>query len=447
MLLILALEAAYLNGPPVPGEEMTFGRIRIDGRDLTPNATYTIVHPYGTLSLPADGFGAIRFTEDIGCAPELGATCNFDVALASNIGPFLVWDPAVLPAPPAGFIGDVNIPHPVVGSPTGNNLFRVTGPEGIIETNLFLVQGEQWDNPPIAGNDTFAIPSGATDRPLNVLANDRDPAPDGGAVRVGSIVAPGATNGGTAVVDASTLHINFGSSTPGTSTFQYIATSTGPGTDPQVATATVSVNVHAGNAAPVAVNDAVTVAPNGGIVTVNVLANDSDGNDPGLAPLRELINVSAVTQPVHGTVAIGAMGANVTYTPHAGFVGVDTFTYTVSDGLLTNIGTVTVTADNAPTATGDTFNVKMNSGVNVLNLLANDVDIDGQLITITGVTPPSSGSVTFNQLTGSVTYTPTSNLPITTTFNYTISDGILTSTGTVTINVIPNKLLLPFIGR
>ena len=41
---------------------------------------------------------------------------------------WLRWDPAVAPAPPAGFIGDAAVLHSVIGSPFGTNFFRVQGP-------------------------------------------------------------------------------------------------------------------------------------------------------------------------------------------------------------------------------------------------------------------------------------------------------------------------------
>src|SRR5207245_5045300 len=52
--------------------------------------------------------------------------------------------------PPAGFIGGgfAGAAHPVVGSPTGNNIFRIDGPNvggpgvNFVETNLFNVEGQ-----------------------------------------------------------------------------------------------------------------------------------------------------------------------------------------------------------------------------------------------------------------------------------------------------------------
>src|SRR5262249_58167251 len=62
-------------------------------------------------------------------------------------GPYLKWD-ATAPAPPAGFIGDGVTPHKITGSPTGNNIFRVDGPNvggpgvNTIQTDLFTVIGK-----------------------------------------------------------------------------------------------------------------------------------------------------------------------------------------------------------------------------------------------------------------------------------------------------------------
>ncbi|WP_341734559.1 DUF4347 domain-containing protein, partial [Microcoleus sp. EPA2] len=59
----------------------------------------------------------------------------------------------------------------------------------------------------------------------------------------------------------------------------------------------------------------------------SVLSNDTDANsDPRSASL--------LTGPTNGTIAFNPSG-EFTYTPKAGFVGIDTFTYSVSDGAAT----------------------------------------------------------------------------------------------------------------
>lgn len=78
------------------------------------------------------------------------------------------------------------------------------------------------------------------------------------------------------------------------------------------------------NDAPVAANDAFIVTEDSQANVLAVLTNDSD---PELNPLT----VSAVGVPNQGGVAINAI-THISYTPAADFYGLETFTYTVSDG-------------------------------------------------------------------------------------------------------------------
>ncbi|MBA7612434.1 hypothetical protein ES703_19670 [subsurface metagenome] len=110
------------------------------------------------------------------------------------------------------------------------------------------------------------------------------------------------------------------------------------GVDSVQTTFTVTVND-----APVAVADTVTT-PEDTAVTVLVLANDSDADG-------DTLTIASVTQGNHGVVAIEEGDTTLTYTPNANFWGVDSLTYTVSDGksgLNTATVLVTVTSVNDP---------------------------------------------------------------------------------------------------
>ncbi|SDE67791.1 tandem-95 repeat protein, partial [Ruegeria marina] len=87
-------------------------------------------------------------------------------------------------------------------------------------------------------------------------------------------------------------------------------------------TATVTVTVTPVNDAPVAASDYEFTDQNVP-VTFDVIANDSDVDGDALA-------ISSVGTAFNGTVSYD--GPSVTYTPNADFFGVDSFTYTVSDG-------------------------------------------------------------------------------------------------------------------
>lgn len=143
--LTLAKEAAFTGEDAAVGEQIVFDRIRVRIDDLSPGATYTVTHPFGTMTLVADSDGDIDTTTDIGCG---GSPCDFRMSMNGGNNVFLRWDPAVAPAAPTGYLGDPTVAHAVTGSPTGNNLFKVVGPNvggiGInsVQTTLFTVSGK-----------------------------------------------------------------------------------------------------------------------------------------------------------------------------------------------------------------------------------------------------------------------------------------------------------------
>ncbi|MEM7213278.1 MAG: Ig-like domain-containing protein, partial [Pseudomonadota bacterium] len=132
-------------------------------------------------------------------------------------------------------------------------------------------------------------------------------------------------------------------------------------------------------------------------------------------------------------------GGLITYTPEPGFSGTDTFTYTISDGNGgTDTATVTVVVDpgnQAPVAADDQIETPEDTAITV-DLLANDQDPDGDAITITELGPVENGTLELNA-DGTVTFTPQADFHGEVTFEYTISDGELTSTATATIVVTP----------
>ncbi len=145
--LVMGLEATFGGaGEVAVGEQIVFGRVRLRLEGVTPSVPYTFTYPLGTRTLTADASGKIDLTEDIGCG---ASPCDFRQALNSEVTPtFLKWDPAFTPLAPAGFIGNPNVTHRIIGSPTGNNLFKVEG-TGVgggnvftIQTNLFELAGK-----------------------------------------------------------------------------------------------------------------------------------------------------------------------------------------------------------------------------------------------------------------------------------------------------------------
>ncbi|WP_203676240.1 Ig-like domain-containing protein, partial [Actinoplanes siamensis] len=201
----------------------------------------------------------------------------------------------------------------------------------------------------------------------------------------------------------------------------------GTGADANSANDTASAAL-AVNSPPDAVADAVDT-PFGQPVRIAVNANDSDPDDPMSA-----LVYSVSGQPSHG-VAVAHSDQSITYTPAASWSGTDTFDYRVDDpngGSVT--ATVTVTTGNAPpVANDDMVNTPTNTPVTV-DVLQNDVDPNGDPLTVVGVTPPTDGTVTFTAT--DVTFTPDPVFAGPTTFTYTVSDTSGdTATAVVSVNV------------
>jgi|tagenome__1003787_1003787.scaffolds.fasta_scaffold20975679_2 hypothetical protein len=135
-----AVEAAFLDTP------VTFGRVQVTLKGMQPDSDYTFTYPYGTAVWTTDAngnmLGGFRAAarHEVGCFTGFATPC--DTTLGTEIGPFLMWDPAES-APPAGYIGDGVTSHTVVGA--ANNFIRVTGPGlplGGISTDRFTVEGK-----------------------------------------------------------------------------------------------------------------------------------------------------------------------------------------------------------------------------------------------------------------------------------------------------------------
>ncbi len=148
---------------------------------------------------------------------------------------------------------------------------------------------------------------------------------------------------------------------------------------------------------PIAKDDAPTVAEDSGATIIDVLANDAGPSQ-----------ITAVTQPAHGTVAFTA--TTLTYKPNANFfttTGPDTFTYTLNGGSTATVAVTVTAVDDAPAAANDAPTVAEDSAATIIDVLSNDADIDAGPKQITGVTQPAHGTVAFTATT--LTYKPDAN--------------------------------------
>lgn len=193
---------------------------------------------------------------------------------------------------------------------------------------------------------------------------------------------------------------------------------------------------------PVAANDALSVTePSDIALTQRLLANDSDIDG-------QLISLIGAANP-SGTGSVRLDGENLIYSPGEtldtlgnGETATETFSYTIAAGDLTDTGVVTITlvgSNKAPTATDDRQAATEDSPITI-NALANDADPDGDDLTIVGVNNDGArGDVSISPDGKALSYNPPNDLGSgevrSETFSYRVSDGDLTDTASITINV------------
>ena len=319
---------------------------------------------------------------------------------------------------------------------TSNRSITVVANDGAVNsaTQTVTITVTPVNDAPVAGDDVAVTPEDTAVTTGNVLANDSD---------VDSVLSPASitafdavsVNGGAVVNNGDgtftyTPALNF----TGIDTFTYTV-SDGALSD----VATVTITVTPVNDAPVAGDDVAVTPEDTAVTTGNVLANDSDV-DSVLSP-ASITAFDAVS--VNGGAVVNNGDGTFTYTPALNFTGIDTFTYTVSDGALSDVATVTITVtpvNDAPVAGDDVAVTPEDTAVTTGNVLANDSDVDSVLspASITAFDAVSvNGGAVVNNGDGTFTYTPALNFTGIDTFTYTVSDGALSDVATVTITVTP----------
>jgi VCBS repeat-containing protein len=164
------------------------------------------------------------------------------------------------------------------------------------------------------------VPYAATLSVDDLLINSVDV--DGDTLTVSSTPVVGPTNGVLILGGTGTLTYTPNANFNGTDAFTYEVTDGNGG----VAQALVTITVNPINDAPVTSNVALSAQADSAGLIINdgtLLANDTDADGDALA-------LVGLTQPSNGFVSLNPDGTLV-YIPTAGFVGVDSFTYTISD--------------------------------------------------------------------------------------------------------------------
>ncbi|MEJ7590000.1 MAG: Ig-like domain-containing protein [Planctomycetaceae bacterium] len=265
-----------------------------------------------------------------------------------------------------------------------------------------------------ATRDTSVLNLAGYDSDGNSLVYDLVSAPTHGTLTYSNLISSGAN--GTPIRFTGTLTYTPAASYAGTDELKFRVTDGVGFSD----VATVQINVlnsaPTGRAAYQAINA-------GALLTVSApgllgQAIDADG---------DLLSLQLVTQPAHGTVTLsmanGVPTGAYTYHPNAGFAGVDSFSWRVSDGVVWSAPEVVTIAVNnsAPVLRDRSFHAKYAEGVAAsggtrqysFDLAADNTafDLDQDPVTFQLVTNGTHGIATVTSA-GALVYTPTSSIYI-----------------------------------
>ena len=283
------------------------------------------------------------------------------------------------------------------------------------------------NDPPVAVPD-FAVTLEDTEIFIDVLANDFDP--EGGPL--GLILDPTQNLAGfeAALVEVVGNQIRYvplpdvANGLPDSIIYTVtdgVTTSTG----------VLAVSVTPVNDAPIAIPD-LAVTLEDFPVTINPLLNDFDIENDSLRVLD-------IDVPAGFPAQVSFTQDSITFVPDPDFndeVG-QTIFYTVGDGRDTTLSSVTliVVAENdAPIANDDLGNVTPEDTPINIPVLANDVDVDGNPLTVFAISTPLLGTAT--QTATGILYTPAPDANGVDSFEYSLTDnfgGVSTATVAVTI--------------
>jgi large repetitive protein len=195
--------------------------------------------------------------------------------------------------------------------------------------------------------------------------------------------------------------------------------------------ATITINIIATNATPIARESNITVHPD----------TESELKLLGVDPDGDAIHFVVLTQPLHGE--LSGNPPNLLYKPRVDYLGPDRFEFQVFDGLATSepaTFNIQVARNNrAPLAVDQVIAVEQNK-VTRFDLSAMDPDEDSvQVVILKG---PRSGLI-YGQGT-SITYAPRGSVLGSDSFTYKLWDGQrFGNVGRVTVNISVGGELKP----
>ncbi len=278
-----------------------------------------------------------------------------------------------------------------------------------VDTNtITIIVEETMSEDLLAVDDAIAV-EGDESIVIAVLENDQIAA--GTTVTISALSE--ALNGVASIgTDQSTITYRSNEGFSGTDSFTYTISDS----DGTSSTAEVIVTVSITNAIPVAIDDTITTDENTPI-DIAVLENDTDSD-------MQVLQLASTTAPANGTIVENTNGT-ITYTPNAGFDGVDSFDYTITDGVDTSEAarvTITVIDINQPPMVEDFEAMTNDLEAIKINILEKVTDDENDPVTIIEATALNGEVV--NNGDGTITYTPVIGFGAVDQISFVISDGV-----------------------
>jgi IgGFc binding protein/Bacterial Ig domain/Bacterial Ig-like domain (group 1) len=317
----------------------------------------------------------------------------------------------------------------------GNDSFTYTVSNGETQsTAQVTVEVTPVNDPPATGTDVVSLPPGATEIVIDPLETDLPGPPEeaGQTLTITALITPPAHGTAEAIssgADAGKVRYTSAAGYHGVDSFEYTTCDDGTTAgSPDHLCSNGSVYIHISSQPPVAEDDAFTVTEDTP-TALHPLANDLD-------PDGDALTLKNAGSTVHGELSCGA--SQCMYSPEDDFTGPDEFVYEIEAGDESDAGRATIEVtpvNDPPSPVADRLVVPPGTGATV-NVLANDADIDGGALSVTGTGAAAHGQATCAS-DGECEYTPAAGYSGTDTFTYTVSDGAGgTSQGHVSVIVM-----------
>ena len=262
---------------------------------------------------------------------------------------------------------------------------------------------------PVTVSDAFNITEDDTSAAFNVVSNDTDE-DSGQTIRVASITSVTGNGITTISTDGTSIDYQPAADFFGAETVSFVVSDGAGGTD----VGSVTFTIDGTPDAPVAIADQTSVSEDT-ILTFSALANDVDVDN-------DTLSIDSVSVDV-GSVSVNGDG-DIVYVPPGDFNGPATISYTIADGTgLFASSTVAVNVQNVndtPIAVGESATIAEDAVLH-LNVLSNDSDIDGDVLSVASVSA-SVGTVSVGN-NGNIVFNPPANYFGPVTISYTVSDG------------------------